>query len=76
MRQFTVVLTPDSAQGGYTVTVPALPGCISEGDTYEQALAMARDAIRLYIQSLIAHGEPVPDDVSEQPRVEQVQVLS
>ncbi len=75
MGQCTVVLSPDSERGGYSVTVPALPGCISEGDTYEQALFMAQDAIRLYIESLVAHGEPVPDDVSEQPRVEHVRVV-
>ena len=76
MREYTVVLTPDPEQGGYTVTVPALPGCITEGDTYENALAMAQDAIRLYIESLVAHGEPIPEDVGEQPRIERVLVAS
>jgi predicted RNase H-like HicB family nuclease len=40
MRQYPVLLTP-AAEGGYTVTVPALPGCITEGDTVEEALAHA-----------------------------------
>lgn len=57
--QYTVLLEPDRA-GGYTVTVPALPGCITEGDTFEEAIAMARDAIKGYIASLIKHHEPVP----------------
>ncbi len=47
MRRYTVLLIPDLADGGYTATVPALPGCIMEGDTLDQALEHARDAIRL-----------------------------
>lgn len=49
-----VVLEP-SDEGGYTVTAPSLPGCISEGDTRESALANIREAIELYL-------EPVEDD--------------
>jgi len=49
-----VVLEPDS-EGGFTVTVPALPGCISEGNTREEALRNIREAIELYL-------EPVEDD--------------
>jgi predicted RNase H-like HicB family nuclease len=60
MRQ--VVLIPDEI-GGFTVEVPSLPGCISEGDTVDEALDNIRDAIALHIESLKAHGEPVPDDV-------------
>ena len=40
--EYTVVLDPDEEEGGYTVTVPALPGCISEGDTLEEALENSR----------------------------------
>ena len=50
-----VVLEP-SDEGGYTAIVPALPGCISEGDTREEALANIQEAIHLYL-------EPVEDDV-------------
>jgi predicted RNase H-like HicB family nuclease len=50
-----VVLEP-SDEGGYTVYVPSLPGCISEGDTREQALVNIREAIELYL-------EPIEDDV-------------
>ncbi len=60
MRQ--VILIPDFEEGGYTVEVPSLPGCISEGDTLEEALANIKEAIELYIETLEAHGEPVPDD--------------
>ncbi|MDQ6886226.1 MAG: type II toxin-antitoxin system HicB family antitoxin [Gemmatimonadota bacterium] len=49
------VLLEASDDGGYTVTVPSLPGCISEGDTREEALANIREAIQL-------HLEPVEDD--------------
>jgi predicted RNase H-like HicB family nuclease len=48
---FKVVLEP-SDEGGYTVYVPALPGCISEGDTLEQALQNIREAIELYLEPL------------------------
>lgn len=47
-----IVLEP-SDEGGYTVTVPALPGCISEGDTHEDALKNIREAIQLYMDGPI-----------------------
>ncbi len=62
MRQ--VILIPDYEDGGYTVEVPSLPGCISEGDTLEEALANIKEAIEGYIESMIAHGEEVPDELS------------
>jgi predicted RNase H-like HicB family nuclease len=52
-RYYKVILEPQE-EGGYTVTVPSLPGCISEGDTYDEALANIRDAIELYLESLQA----------------------
>ncbi len=54
-------------EGGYTVLVPALPGCITYGKTVEEAIEMARDAIVGYIESLIEDGEaiPVEDDLIE-----------
>jgi predicted RNase H-like HicB family nuclease len=52
--RFKVVLEP-SEEGGFTVYVPSLPGCISEGETQEEALANIREAIELYL-------EPVEDD--------------
>jgi predicted RNase H-like HicB family nuclease len=51
------VVLEASEDGGYTAIVPALPGCISEGDTREDALVNIREAIRLYL-------EPVDDDAS------------
>lgn len=47
-------------EGGYVASVPALPGCYTQGDTYEEALANAREAIELYLESLIADKEEVP----------------
>jgi len=46
---FKVVLEP-SEEGGYTVYVPALPGCVSEGDTIEEALQNIREAIEVYLE--------------------------
>lgn len=51
-----VVLEP-SDEGGYTAYVPTLPGCISEGDTVEEAMANIREAVELYL-------EPVEDDLA------------
>lgn len=58
-REFEVVLTPEQ-EGGYSVSVPALPGCVSQGQTREEALSMIREAIELYVESLEAHGDPIP----------------
>jgi antitoxin HicB len=45
MARYAVVLTLDMESGGYTVSVPSLPGCFTHGETVDDALAMARDAI-------------------------------
>ena len=54
-------------EGGYTVTVPSLIGCVTYGETVELAREMAREAIGLYVETLKAHGEeiPVEDDMLE-----------
>jgi antitoxin HicB len=61
-RRYTILLYPDEEQGGYTVLVPALPGVVTEGDTLEEALAMAKEAIELHIEGLLAGGKPVPEE--------------
>jgi len=61
MRKYRVILEPNET-GGYTVTVPVLPGCISEGDTRREALANIKEAIELYLESLQADGEPIPTE--------------
>lgn len=57
-----VILEP-AEEGGYTVYCPSLPGCVSEGETRGQALENIKEAIALYIESLVAHNEPVPPDI-------------
>lgn len=54
-----VVLEP-SDEGGFTVYVPSLPGCISEGETEEEALANIREAILLYLEP--AEDDAIPSD--------------
>ena len=49
-------------EGGFVVTCPALPGLVTEGDTFEDARAMAADAIRGYLESLVKDGLPLPAD--------------
>ncbi len=56
---YTVLFQP-AQEGGYTVLVPSLPGCITEGDTLEEARAMAKDAIECYLESLVKDGLEVP----------------
>ncbi len=56
MRTYTVVLSPDQESGGYSVSVPALPGAISEGDTREQALANIREAMEGWLEIALEEG--------------------
>ncbi len=59
---FNIVLRPEP-EGGFTVIVPALPGCVTYGRTLAEAKKMAKDAISGYVASLRKHNEPVPTDV-------------
>jgi predicted RNase H-like HicB family nuclease len=70
-REYEVVLIPEQT-GGYSVTVPALPGCVSQGETREEALAMIREAIEGYLESLQVQGDPIPGPVE----IERVTVLA
>ena len=56
------ILLRKEPEGGYTVNVPTLPGCITYGDTIEEAIEMAKEAIELYIESLKEHGEVIPTE--------------
>ncbi len=58
---FNIVLRPEP-EGGFTVIVPALPGCVTYGRTLVEAKKMAKDAISGYVASLRKHNEPVPTD--------------
>ena len=49
-------------EGGFTVNVPALPGCITYGEDIDEAISMAKEAIELYIEELKDRGEEIPDD--------------
>jgi predicted RNase H-like HicB family nuclease len=50
----------------FVATVPSLPGCVADGSTREAAIESVRDAIRLYIESLEEHGEPIPPPITEE----------
>lgn len=58
---YTVNIEPVE-EGGYFVSVPALPGCFTQGETYDEAMRMAEDAIRLWVETLEKNGEPVPHE--------------
>lgn len=53
------VIFEEQPDGGFTVTVPSLPGCISEGDTFEKAKENITDAIKLYVEDLAEDGEEI-----------------
>jgi predicted RNase H-like HicB family nuclease len=63
--QFTVIIERQP-EGEYLVSVPALPGCYTEGRTLEEAREMAADAIRAYCVSLLKHGELIPVESPEE----------
>jgi predicted RNase H-like HicB family nuclease len=64
------ILVYQDEDGVWVVEVPSLPGCNTQGDTYEEALANAKDAIALHIESMVAHGEEVPEDLPSLQLVE------
>ena len=64
MRSLTLPIIVESDADGYFVSCPALQGCYSQGDTYEEAVANIKDAIRLHIEDRLADGEEIPEDVS------------
>jgi antitoxin HicB len=70
-RTYTIILEP-SDEGGFIVTVPALPEVGTQGDTRAEALANAREAIELIIEHRLARGESLPADIT--PEVERVTV--
>ena len=74
-RTFSVIFEPQP-EGGFTVFVPALPEIVTEGDTEEEALAMAKDAIRLVMEDRAARGEDIPGDSSTRVREVKVSVAA
>jgi predicted RNase H-like HicB family nuclease len=60
------VLIEQDEDGVYVAEVPSLPGCLSQGETREQALENIKEAITVYLESLEAHDEPVPPPITEE----------
>lgn len=60
------VLLEQDEDGVFVAEVPSLPGCISQGETREQAVENIKEAIALYLESLAAHDEPVPPPITEE----------
>ena len=63
--RYTAILERE-ADGGYVATVPALPGCVSQGDTRDEALRNIREAADLYVEDCIGAGDPVPTEVGKE----------
>lgn len=63
--RYTVVLEQE-ADGGFVVSVPVLPGCVSQGDTREEALANIQEAIQLYLDDCRDAGDPVPSEFGKE----------
>ena len=72
MRKYVVYLEP-AEEGGYIVSCPHFPGCITQGETVEEALDMIKDAIKGYISSLKKHGEAIPPGIGE--IIEKIEVV-
>lgn len=56
------ILLRKEPEGGYTVTVPSLPGCVTYGESIEEATEMIKEAIELYLESLKYHHDEIPND--------------
>ncbi|MGD1278441.1 MAG: type II toxin-antitoxin system HicB family antitoxin [Tepidisphaeraceae bacterium] len=63
--RYTVVLE-EEADGGYVASVPALPGCVSQGDDRAQALSNIREAIELYVQDCRDAADPIPTETGKE----------
>lgn len=63
--RYTAVLEQEP-DGGYVVSVPALPGCVSQGDNRQEALANIREAIQLYVDDCRAAGDPIPTEAGKE----------
>ena len=64
MKHLTFPIILEADADGYFVSCPALQGCYSQGDTYEQAVMNIKDAIRLHIEDRLADGEEIPEHVT------------
>ena len=59
--EYTAVFEPDEKVGGFTVTIPTLPGCISEGNSFEEALENIKEAATLYLETLRDEKRELPE---------------
>lgn len=73
VRKYTIVLEPDEKDGGYTVLVPTLPGCITQGATVPECIERAEEAIVGYIESLVRAGDPIPEE-NERPQAITIEI--
>ena len=73
---YTVLFEP-AEEGGYVAFCPALPGLVTEGDTYEEAHERVTEAIEGYLESLVKDGQPIPPDktIVLEPVKEQVRIV-
>ena len=62
--KYTAIFEP-AEEGGYVVSVPALPGCVTEGDTFEEAVYMIKDAMKGYLVVLKREGLEIPKEIEE-----------
>lgn len=62
MQHTYKIMLHKEPEGGYTVSVPVLPGCVTYGENIDEAIAMAKDVIALYVEELQSRGEVIPDD--------------
>ena len=72
MKRFTYTVEIQRAnpdETGYWVSVPALPGCFTQGETYEETLANAEQAIAGYLEALVKAGQPIPEEPQHPTRV-------
>ena len=58
--KYTAIFEPDRQDGGYVVSIPALPGCLSQGETFEEAAANIKEAAELYLEVLKENKEEIP----------------
>jgi predicted RNase H-like HicB family nuclease len=64
VKNLTLPIIVEADSDGYFVSCPALQGCYSQGDTYEEAVENIKDAIRLHIEDRLARGEQIPEKVA------------
>ena len=62
--KYTAIFEP-AEEGGYVVSVPALPGCMTEGDTFEEAVEMIKDAMGGYLAVLKKEGQEIPEEIED-----------